>query len=87
MTYLLFTFSFLLLPYNVCTKYTTICHVFHVARLPRPQCVPVVTKLGFSYLCQPHNPFSLHYPGKLANALKNEENPQYAALCFAAMAK
>ena len=25
--------------------------------------------------------------GKLANALKNEENPQYAALCFAAMAK
>ncbi|XP_064383149.1 40-kDa huntingtin-associated protein-like [Halichondria panicea] len=25
--------------------------------------------------------------GKLANALKNEENPQYAALCFSAMAK
>ena len=25
--------------------------------------------------------------GKLANALKNEENPQYAALCFTAMAK
>lgn len=26
-------------------------------------------------------------PGKLANALKNEENPQYAAMCFQAMAK
>jgi len=25
--------------------------------------------------------------GKLANALKNEDNPQYAALCFTAMAK
>ena len=25
--------------------------------------------------------------GKLANALKNEENYQYAALCFTAMAK
>ncbi len=31
--------------------------------------------------------YTLYYAGKLANGLKNEENPQYAAMCFSAMAK
>lgn len=34
-----------------------------------------------------HFTFFASLLGKLANALKNEDNPQYAALCFTAMAK
>ena len=38
-------------------------------------------------LGNPHTHIHCIGAGKLANGLKNEENPQYAAMCFSAMAK
>jgi hypothetical protein len=47
----------------------------------------VAAKLRKRFMKKPNVKEASEDYGKLANALKNEENPQYSALCFQAMAK